>query len=115
MGTRVDIPQLAIENATEEVCITVVAMVILVMLNCFGYYFWSNVKSAYNKLKEENETETSPETSEINDQYEIPCHDGVRVREFAQNMDIYPIPTQYSSPGTVSFNPYNGKMTYIEY
>ena len=42
-------------------------------------------------------------------------HDGVRVRDFAQNMDIYPIPTQHSSPGTVSFNPYNGKMTYIEY
>ena len=91
MGIRIDVPQLAILNASETIAITVIVTIILIILNVMGYYLWNNVRSTYIQLKKD--IKTSRKKSETHDE--------------ERDQDIFDSPKQYSNYKTVKFNPYN--------
>ena len=91
MGIRIDVPQLAIVNASETVAITVLVTIILIILNVMGYYLWNNVRSTYIQLKKD--IKTSRKKSET--------------RNEETDQDVFDSPKQYSNYKTVKFNPYN--------
>ena len=66
MGIRIDVPQLAIVNASETEAITVLVTIILIILNVMGYYLWNNVRSTYIQLKKD--IKTSRKKSETHDE-----------------------------------------------
>ena len=91
MGIRIDVPQLAIVNASETVAITVLVTIILIILNVMGYYLWNNVRSTYIQLK--NDIKNNRKKSETHD--------------VETDQDIFDSPKQYCNYKTVKFNPYN--------
>ena len=91
MGIRIDVPQLAIVNASETIAITVIVTIILIILNVMGYYLWNNVRSTYIQLKKD--IKTNRKKSETRDE--------------VTDQDIFDSPKQYSNYKTVKFNPYN--------
>ena len=68
MGIRIDVPQLAILNASETIAITVIVTIILIILNVMGYYLWNNVRSTYIQFKKD--IKTSRKKSETHDEEE---------------------------------------------
>ena len=91
LGIRIDVPQLAIVNASEKIAITVFVTLILIILNVMGYYLWNNVRSTYIQFKNEIKTNRK----------KIETHDEER------DQDLFDSPKQYSNYKTVKFNPYN--------
>ena len=91
MGIRIDVPQLAIVNASETVAITVLVTIILIILNVMGYYLWNNVRSTYIQLKKG--IKTNRKKSETHDE--------------ERDQEVFDSPKQYSNYKTVKFNPYN--------
>ena len=91
MGIRIDVPQLAIVNASETEAITVLVTIILIILNVMGYYLWNNVRSLYIQLNKD--IKTSRKKSETHDE--------------ERDQDVFDSPKQYSNYKTVKFNPYN--------
>ena len=91
MGIRIDVPQLAIVNASETIAITVFVTIILIILNVMGYYLWNNVRSTYIQFKKD--IKTSRKKSETHDE--------------GRDQDVFDSPKQYSNYKTVKFNPYN--------
>ena len=88
MGIRIDVPQLAIVNASETIAITVIVTIVLIILNVLGYYLWNNVRSTYIQFKKD--IKTNRQKSETHDE--------------ERDQDIFDSPKQYK---TVKFNPYN--------
>ena len=91
MGIRIDVPQLAIVNASETIATTVLVTIFLIILNVMGYYLWNNVRSTYIQIKKD--IETNRKKSETRDE--------------ETDQDIFDSPKQYSNYKTVKFNPYN--------
>ena len=92
MGIRIDVPQLAIVNASETIATTVLVTIFLIILNVMGYYLWNNVRSTYIQFKKD--IKTSRKNSETHDEEE-------------RDQDVFDSPKQYSNYKTVKFNPYN--------
>ena len=91
MGIRIDVPQLAIVNASETIATTVLVTIFLIILNVMGYYLWNNVRSTYIQLKNDIKTNRK----------KIETHD------VETDQDMFDSPKQYSNYKTVKFKPYN--------